>query len=86
VREVLRELGERVGTGEPRLRRMPRWVLSATGAVVPLLREVTGVLYQFERPFVVDATETTDTFGIAPTDWDELVDATARAWRERAAR
>lgn len=86
VREVLRALGERAGTGEPRLRRMPRWVLSAGGLVVPLLREVTGVLYQFERPFVVDATETTEVFGIRPTDWDALLDATASAWHAGAKR
>lgn len=84
VREILRALGERAGTGEPRLRRMPRWVLAAGGTVVPIMREVTGVLYQFERPFVVDASETTETFGVTPTDWDALLDATARAWRERA--
>jgi nucleoside-diphosphate-sugar epimerase len=84
VRELLRALGQRTGTGEPRLRRMPRWVLAAGGTVVPMLREVTGVLYQFERPFVVDASETTETFGVTPTDWDALLDATARAWRDRA--
>ena len=84
VREVLRALGERAGTGEPRLRRMPRWTLSTLGLVVPILREVTGVLYQFERPFEIDATETTATFGIEPTDWDALLDATAAAWHERA--
>ena len=65
VREVLRALGQRAGTGEPRLRRMPRWVLAAGGTVVPIMREVTGVLYQFERPFVVDASETTETFGVS---------------------
>ena len=84
VREVLRALGERSGTGEPRLRRMPRWTLSTLGLVVPILREVTGVLYQFERPFEIDATETTATFGIEPTDWDALLDDTAAAWHERA--
>ena len=84
VREVLRALGERAGTGEPRLRRMPRWTLSTLGLVVPILREVTGVLYQFERPFEIDATETTATFGIEPTDWDALLDDTAAAWHERA--
>jgi len=84
VREVLRALGERAGTGEPKLRRMPRWALSSLGLVVPILREVGGVLYQFERPFEVEATETTSTFGIEPTDWDALLDATATAWHERA--
>jgi hypothetical protein len=63
---------------------MPRWALSSLGLVVPILREVGGVLYQFERPFEVEATETTSTFGIEPTDWDALLDATARAWHERA--
>lgn len=86
VRGVLRELGARAGIGEPRLRRMPRWVLAGGGGVVPVLREVTGVLYQFDRPFTVDSSETTDTFGIAPTDWNALLDATARAWHGRAAR
>lgn len=86
VRKVLSELGQRAGTGDPRLRRMPHWVLTAAGSVIPILREVAGVLYQFERPFVLDATETTEAFGITPTDWDALIDATARAWRERAHR
>lgn len=85
TRETLAELSAAVGARPPRLRRIPRWALSAGGAVVPLLREVGGVLYQFDRPFVVDSAETTDVFGLAPTPWDEVVDATARAWRERVA-
>jgi nucleoside-diphosphate-sugar epimerase len=86
VRELLRALGERAGTSEPQLRRMPRWALAVGGAFVPLLREVRGVQYQFDRPFVVDASDTTEVFGIAPTDWDALLDATAHAWGERAQR
>jgi nucleoside-diphosphate-sugar epimerase len=86
VRHVLRRLGQRVGTGEPQLRRVPRWVLAAGGVAIPLLREVTGVLYQFERPFVVDATDTTATFGIEPTPWEPLMDATAQAWFARVRR
>lgn len=80
ARQVLSQLGEAVGAGEPGLRVVPRWLLRAGGAVVPLLREVTGVLYQFDRPFEVDATVTEETFGIRPTPWAELIDATARAW------
>ncbi|MEV0890841.1 NAD-dependent epimerase/dehydratase family protein [Promicromonospora sp. NPDC050262] len=84
VREVLRELGARAGTGEPRLRRVPRAVLRAGGLVVPLLREALGVLYQYDRPFVADAAETTGVFGVRPTPWDDVLDATATAWRARA--
>ncbi|KRC63170.1 NAD-dependent epimerase [Agromyces sp. Root81] len=86
VREVLRQLGAHAGTGEPQLRTVPRWVLTAGGTVIPLLREVAGVLYQFERPFIVDASDTTAAFGIEPSAWAPLVEATAVAWAERATR
>ncbi|GHH79008.1 NAD-dependent epimerase/dehydratase family protein [Promicromonospora soli] len=84
VREVLRELGARVGAGEPRLRRVPRVVLRAGSVAVPLLREALGVLYQFDRPFVVDAAETSSVFGVRPTPWARVLDATAPAWHARA--
>lgn len=83
VRDILRELGDRVGAPPPRLRIVPRWLLQA-GAVFPLLREVRGVLYQFDYPFVIDASATTATFGIQPCDWAELLDATATAWSQRS--
>ena len=83
VREALRELSTAVGAPEPRLRVVPRWLLKTGGLVVPLLREVDGMLYQFDAPFEVDATETEQTFGIRPTNWDQLLAETARAWRER---
>jgi nucleoside-diphosphate-sugar epimerase len=83
VREALRRLSAAVGAPEPRLRVVPRWLLQTGGLVVPLLREVDGMLYQFDAPFEVDATETEQTFGIRPTNWDQLLAETARAWRER---
>lgn len=85
VREVLRGLGTRAGTGEPRLRRVPRWVLRGGGPMLPLLRELNGVLYQFDNPFVVDARTTTEMFGIQPCDWEQLLDTTARTWSDRVA-
>lgn len=83
VREVLRDLGSRAGVSEPRLRTIPRWALRAGGVAVPLLREAAGVMYQFDAPFVSDGIETTETFGIIPTGWDAVVDATATAWSGR---
>lgn len=83
VREALRELSAAVGAPTPRLRVVPRWLLTAGGLVVPLLREVDGMLYQFDAPFEVDATETEQTFGIRPMNWDQLIAETARAWQAR---
>ncbi|OJV93198.1 MAG: NAD-dependent epimerase [Microbacterium sp. 67-17] len=83
VREALRQLSTAVGAPEPRLRVVPRWLLKTGGLVVPLLREVDGMLYQFDAPFEVDATDTEATFGIEPSGWERLVAQTATAWRNR---
>jgi nucleoside-diphosphate-sugar epimerase len=84
VRQVLRELGARAGTGEPRFRRVPRLVLRAGSVAAPLLREALGVLYQFDRPFVAETAETSNVLGVHPTPWGEVLDATAPAWHARA--
>lgn len=86
VREALRELNAAVGLGEPKIAQVPRWLMGAGGAIVPLLREVNGVLYQFDAPFVADGLETTEVFGLEPTPWSEIVESTARAWVERVSR
>lgn len=83
VREALRQLSTAVGAPEPRLRVVPRWLLKTGGLVVPLLREVDGMLYQFDAPFEVDATDTEATFSIEPSGWERLVAQTATAWRNR---
>lgn len=84
VREVLRELSDEIGASEPRLRQVPRELLRVGGRLVPLLREVTGILYQFDAPFIADGIETTDAFGVAPTMWRPLMKETAHAWVARA--
>lgn len=84
VRDVLRGLAEYAGTHEPRLRLVPRLVLRAGGAMIPLLREVTGILYQFDAPFVAGGSETVETFGITPTTWRAVLETTAPAWKDRA--
>lgn len=84
VREVLRALSDEIGASEPRLRQVPRGLLRVGGRLVPLLREVTGILYQFDAPFIADGIETTDAFAIAPTTWRPLMRETAHAWVARA--
>ncbi|GAA2233186.1 NAD-dependent epimerase/dehydratase family protein [Rarobacter faecitabidus] len=83
ARQVPRALGESVGMGEPRLRKIPTWTLRVGGFALPILREVTGALYQFERPYIADGTETTERFGVDATEWEETIASTARAWRAR---
>lgn len=58
-------------------------MIRAVGAAVPIVRELPEVLHQFERPFVVDASDTTATFGIEPTPWDEVLAATLAGYGVR---
>jgi hypothetical protein len=58
---------------------VPWPVLRASGVFVPFLREVAAMRHQFDQDFVIDASETTATFGLTATPWDEVVAATAGA-------
>lgn len=84
VRGVLSELSRLSGAPAPRLRTLPRPVVRMGGWVVPILRELEGVLYQFDRPFLVDTAETTAVLGIRATPWPTVLAETAVAWRDRA--
>ena len=47
------------------------------------LRELAGVHYQWDRPFILDSSAATDTFGIEPTAQSEAMAATVAWWREK---
>ena len=60
---------------------MPEPVLWLGGLFDPIAREVREMRYQFERPFVLDSSRTTATFGIDPTPLDEALRATIKEMR-----
>jgi hypothetical protein len=43
------------------------------GLFNPVMRELPEVAYQFEEPFVLDSTAAQQTFGLAPTPWDDML-------------
>jgi nucleoside-diphosphate-sugar epimerase len=83
--ETLRQLVARMSRalGRPlRVGRVPRWIVRIAGLVVPLMRELDEMMYQWEEPFIVDDRRFRERFGAVPTDRD----AAARATVEWAAR
>lgn len=54
-------------------------------ALVPTLRAVREMEYQFLRPFEIDASLTEQTFGLTATSWQEALAATVAALAGRAA-
>ena len=75
-REALADLAAAMQAPEPRVSGIPWPVLSAVGLAVPMMREVVAIRHQFDQPFVIDATDTTATFDLTATPWDDVVAAT----------
>ena len=62
---------------------VPPLALRAAGLVVPLMRELRETSYQFDRPFVVDSSAFTATFGWDATPMEQALGATVAWWRAR---
>lgn len=54
----------------PRLSTMPAAILRLGGLGNPLVRELRETQYQFRRPFVLDSSASTTTFGIQPISFE----------------
>jgi nucleoside-diphosphate-sugar epimerase len=52
--------------------------LAAVALVSPFMREMREIIYQWERPYVLDDTATRTRFGITPTPWEEMCRRTAQ--------
>ena len=74
------------GTKPVPFRSLPRFVMRAAGLAVPMARELAEMDYQFYRPFVLDTSLTTRTFGLHATDLDVAVREVADAATATAAR
>ncbi|MBA2309499.1 MAG: NAD-dependent epimerase/dehydratase family protein [Pseudonocardiales bacterium] len=67
IREVATLAAELTSAPAPRLARMPAAVLWLGGLTNPTVRELQKMIYQFRRPFVLDSTAVTSTFGLTAT-------------------
>lgn len=60
---------------------MPRIMVNAVSLFSPMLREVKEVLFEFEKPFIVDSTAFETTFGQTATPLAEAIPATVEWFR-----
>jgi nucleoside-diphosphate-sugar epimerase len=85
-RQFLTLLYEAAGLA-PKMGVAPRPMIRLIGAFDPLVRELNETLYQFERPFVSDASKFQGAFGpFEPTPHPEAVRRTVEWFRNRYAR
>ncbi len=83
-RQVIERMAQLAGT-TVKVSTLSPALLRIAGLVVPMLRELRGTSYQFEAPFVVDASATEATFGITATPLDDVLTHTLDWYRTRAA-
>lgn len=81
VRELATRFTEAVGLPAPKLTEIPYPVFWAAGMLDPMVRELRTTRYQFDRPFLIDSTAATETFGLKPEPVDEVLRQTAQLLR-----
>ena len=86
IRELAGRYFEVSGTKPVPMRSLPRFVMRAAGLAVPMARELAEMDYQFYRPFVLDTSLTTRTFGLHATALDAAMHEVADAAAATAAR
>jgi nucleoside-diphosphate-sugar epimerase len=78
-RQALTELAAAMGRPPVPVSGIPWPVLTAVGVFSPMMREVVDVRHQFDQEYVLDATATTERFGLTATPWEQVLAATAGA-------
>jgi nucleoside-diphosphate-sugar epimerase len=58
---------------EPKLRRMPGWLLTAAALASPPVRELPEMQYQLQKPFVLDSSLTEREFALSPTPLADIL-------------
>jgi hypothetical protein len=80
-RTAIDELADAAGVARVKVGAVPRVALRVAGLFNPMMRELPEVLYQFERPFVIDDADTRQALGLEPTPWPEVLRANLDAFR-----
>ena len=76
--EVVAQLADGMGVPMPKIRTAGAGMLRMVGLFNKPAGELVEMLYEFDRPFVMDSTLTQRTFDLEPTPWDEVIAETLR--------
>jgi nucleoside-diphosphate-sugar epimerase len=77
---IYRELGQ-----APKMSGLGRTMMALAGLFMPMARETVEMMYEFERPFVVDSSRCAAAFGQRATPLEEGIRRTVTWYRARAA-
>ncbi|MCA9624724.1 MAG: NAD-dependent epimerase/dehydratase family protein [Myxococcales bacterium] len=79
TRELLDRFAQRAGHDAARIVTIPRWLIRGIGLVVPMVRAIDSMSYQWDLPYLADDGDFRRLLGIAPTPLDTAIDETLAA-------
>ena len=82
-RSIATSFATAAGMDAPKVSAIPGWTLRAAGLFSAGMRELAEMLYQFERPFVMDSRVSQQALALEPTPHHEAAQATVIWWREQ---
>lgn len=83
MRELVGSIAATAAVPVPKIAPIPLGVVRTLGLVVPTMREIGRIGYQFTEPFVVDSSAAERELGLSPTDWPTILTTTVQWWRSR---
>ncbi len=76
--ELIQLFAEEAGV-EPKISGMGKWMMAIGGLFIPEAKESVEMMYEFEKPFLIDSSKFEKTFGMKPTPIREAIRETV-AW------
>lgn len=83
-RQLAGALAEAAGVPRPKVGVLPGWLLRAVGVFSADVREIAEMLYQFQRPFVMDSVASEAALDFRPTPLAAAARMTVEWWRQEA--
>ena len=80
-REAIGDLCRIAGVAPVPVKEYPGLLIRGMSLFNPVMRELAEVAYQLEEPFVLDSTAALQTFGLAPTPWDDALAGVIKSFR-----
>ncbi|MBE2268062.1 MAG: NAD-dependent epimerase/dehydratase family protein [Anaerolinea sp.] len=81
TRQVITLAAQLAGV-EPKITALGKPMVWLIGRFIPALREIYEMMYEFEKPFSVDSSKFTRTFGVSATAYADGIAATLAWYRE----
>ncbi|BCW80428.1 NAD-dependent epimerase/dehydratase family protein [Arthrobacter sp. NicSoilC5] len=82
-KELAAAFATAAGRPTPKVRVLPGWTIRTAALVSAGARELAEMLYQFERPFVMDSAASEAALGVSHTPLETAAAATVEWWRQQ---